>query len=137
MRNRVGGPGSYNAICDVCGLKYKASALLKRWDGLMVCKWDWEPRHPQEFIRAKNDNVPLPFIRPDSDGIDVGPTYDCSVYEVEQYVNHVFLGILQDKTDGTGTQEEYTIHKVKTYGGTLHIPDGLILHVTCSLEIGT
>ena len=69
MRNRVTGPGGYNVICDVCGLKYKASDLLKRWDGAMVCKWDWEPRHPQEFIRAKNDTTKLPFIRPDNDGL--------------------------------------------------------------------
>lgn len=34
--------GDWNAICDVCGQKYKASQLMKRWDGLMVCKEDWE-----------------------------------------------------------------------------------------------
>jgi hypothetical protein len=68
-RNRVTGIGGHNAICDVCGLKYKADELLKRWDGAMVCKWDWEPRHPQEFIRAKRDVTPLPFTRPDENGL--------------------------------------------------------------------
>ena len=68
-RNRVTGPGGYNAICDVCGLKYKAADLLKRWDGAMVCKWDYEPRHPQEFLRAKNDTTKLSFTRPENDGL--------------------------------------------------------------------
>ena len=66
-RNRVGGPGSYNALCDVCGLKYKASELSRRWDGAMVCEKDFETRHPQEFVRARRDNPKLPFIRPDMD----------------------------------------------------------------------
>ena len=55
--------GDYNAICDVCGLKYKASELRKRWDGAMVCQEDWEPRHPQEFIRAIKETSTLPFTR--------------------------------------------------------------------------
>ena len=137
MYNKVGGPGSYNAICDVCGMKYKAKDLQKRWDGMMVCQQDWEPRHPQEFIRVIPDNKKLPFILSDSDGIDVAPTYDCSTYNTDIYLHHIFTGILQGQTDDAGLQESYTIRKVKTYGGTVHIPDGLILHVTCSLEIGT
>ena len=136
MRNSVGGPGSYSAICDVCGLKYKASELMKRWDGAMVCKWDYETRHPQEFVRAKRDNPVLPFIRPDStDGIDVGPTYACSTFDVETYLNSFFQDILESYANTT-IPGSFTIYKVRTYGGTVHIPDGVILHVKCSLEIG-
>lgn len=56
--------GDHNAICDVCGWKYKASDLRKRWDGYMVCDKDWEPRHPQDFLRAVQDQAPLPWTRP-------------------------------------------------------------------------
>ena len=59
--------GDWNAICDVCGHKYKASQLKKRWDGLMVCDEDWETRHPQEFIRPIKDMQKLPFTRPRGD----------------------------------------------------------------------
>jgi hypothetical protein len=34
--------GDWNGICDVCGEKYKASQLYLRWDGLRVCREDWE-----------------------------------------------------------------------------------------------
>ena len=44
--------GDRNAICDMCGFKYKLSQLRKRWDGLMVCLKDWEPQHPQSLIRV-------------------------------------------------------------------------------------
>lgn len=57
--------GDYNAICDVCGRKYKASELRKRWDGAMVCSEDYEPRHPQDFIRGIRETTKLPFTRPE------------------------------------------------------------------------
>lgn len=63
--------GDYNAICDVCGFKYKASQLQQRWDGLMVCPEDWEIRHPQEMIRPIPDQNKLPWTRPDIPVADV------------------------------------------------------------------
>lgn len=53
----------YNAICDVCGFKYKASFLRKRWDGLMVCEADYEQRHIADFYATRNDTHILPYIR--------------------------------------------------------------------------
>lgn len=44
--------GDWNAICDVCGFKFKASQLKERWDGLMVCKEDWERRHPSDYYKG-------------------------------------------------------------------------------------
>lgn len=52
------------AVCDVCGREFLASTLMKRWDGLVVCADDWEPRHPQEFVRAvKEDSRAKGYIR--------------------------------------------------------------------------
>lgn len=42
-------PGDWNAICDQCGAKYKASELLLQWDGFRVCSTCLDPRHPQEL----------------------------------------------------------------------------------------
>lgn len=53
-----------NAICDVCGQKFKLSQLRKRWDGLWVCKQDFEYRHPQEYIKARHEQFTLPVIKP-------------------------------------------------------------------------
>lgn len=59
--------GDWNAICDCCGFKFKASELRERWDGLMVCPEDWESRHPQDFLRVRGDNPSVPWTRPESD----------------------------------------------------------------------
>jgi len=57
-------PGVWNVICDVCGFEYKSDELRKRWDGLMVCQHDWEPRHPQDLLRVPREDVSVPWTRP-------------------------------------------------------------------------
>ena len=55
--------GDWNAICDRCGRKFKASRLRKDWQGFMVCERDWEPRHPQDFVRAGRPETSPPWTR--------------------------------------------------------------------------
>jgi len=55
--------GDWEAICDVCGRKYKASKLKQRWDGLMCCPQDWEIRQPQDFVRGVPDPQLVPWVR--------------------------------------------------------------------------
>ena len=55
--------GDYKVVCDACGKRYLASQLRQRWDGLMVCPSDYEVRQPQDFVRARVDNLTVPFLR--------------------------------------------------------------------------
>ena len=55
--------GDWDAICDVCGRKFKASKLKMRWDGIMACPQDWEPRQPQDFVRGVADPQLVPWVR--------------------------------------------------------------------------
>lgn len=57
-------PGDNNAVCDRCGKPFKASQLKKTWDGLWVCGPDWEPRHPQDFVRGVKDDQSVRISRP-------------------------------------------------------------------------
>jgi hypothetical protein len=74
--------GQYLAICDVCGFTFKNTQLKERWDGQMVCQQDWEPRHPQEFIRNGSPVPPLPWTRPESADVFIDVTYDTYVCTV-------------------------------------------------------
>ena len=56
--------GSWNVTCDVCSKKIKASDAKQRWDGFIVCPDDFENRHPQDFVRARQDKISVPFTRP-------------------------------------------------------------------------
>ena len=58
--------GDPNAICERCGHKYKRSQLRKTWDGLDVCPYDFEHRHPQDFLRAKEDRQAIEDPSPES-----------------------------------------------------------------------
>lgn len=57
-------PGDWNAVCFVCGQKFKASMLIKHWQGYYVCKDDWEMRHPQDFVKGVPDNQTPPWTQP-------------------------------------------------------------------------
>jgi hypothetical protein len=72
--------GNWNALCDSCGRKFKATSLKKRWDGLMVCAEDWEQRHPQDLLRVQKEKIAVPFSRP-YPAQDTFTSYICSVYE--------------------------------------------------------
>lgn len=71
-------PGDNNAICDRCGKPFKASELRKTWDGLWVCRGDWEPRHPQDFVRGVKDDQSVRVSRPP-------PAVDTFVYTPPDY----------------------------------------------------
>ena len=58
-------PGNHLLTCDECGFVYRYSEMKKRWDGAMVCSKDFEPKHPQESVRARSDKIHVPVARPD------------------------------------------------------------------------
>jgi len=39
-------------LCDSCGRKITNKEARKRWDGLVVCQNDWEPKHPALTYRV-------------------------------------------------------------------------------------
>ena len=58
--------GGWKVICDVCGRLFKEHDLQRRWDGVMVCSGDWEPRQPQDFVRGVADKQAPPWARPEA-----------------------------------------------------------------------
>ena len=68
--------GSWNICCDVCNRKVKSTEIQQRWDGLMVCKDDFELDHPQKYIRVRADGMAVPDIRERGGEIDVSPVCD-------------------------------------------------------------
>jgi hypothetical protein len=73
--------GDWNAQCAECGAKRKSSELRLTWDGFRTCDTCWQPRQPQDFVRAttthkgvpwSNDRPPPTFVNTDTrpDGSD-------------------------------------------------------------------
>ena len=56
--------GGWNCICDRCGQKKKASEVRQEWTGFIVCTTCFEYRHPQDFVRARQDKISVSFSRP-------------------------------------------------------------------------
>jgi hypothetical protein len=61
--------GDWNAICQRCGLKHKASTIKQEWTGLRVCNECWEPRHPQTLLRVPQEHVATPWSSPEPEDV--------------------------------------------------------------------
>jgi len=85
--------GNWNAICDVCGFRFKASELKQDWKGLRVCQQDYELRHPQDFIRVRGDNPAVPWTRPEGEDIFVAPA--CYLWDQSCYTGLAVTGCAQ------------------------------------------
>ena len=134
-RHSVGGSYAYSVVCDRCGFIFKNHQLRKEWTGAMVCHGSgtndcWEPRNEQDLIRVRSDTHVLPYTRPEPEGIDVSPTFNCDGLLEDIITNTMFNNLLL--AQGAIT---YDVYKVKTFGGTVTVPDGMTLVVKCTLEI--
>jgi hypothetical protein len=57
-------PGQYLFICDRCGTPYYSRDGRIEWNGLFVCKYCYEPRQPQDFVRGLKDDQRVEIARP-------------------------------------------------------------------------
>jgi hypothetical protein len=62
-------PGEHLVVCDRCGFTLYSGEAKKTWDGLIVCPEDWEPRHPQDFVRGRKDQQSVEDARPYPDTV--------------------------------------------------------------------
>jgi hypothetical protein len=68
--------GKWKAVCQRCGFDYKNTQLRLEWTGLRVCSGAgtndcYEVRHPQDFVKGKEDRQAPPWVSPEPDEIDV------------------------------------------------------------------
>lgn len=49
-------PGNHWVDCDRCGATIRTKDAKLTWDNLVVCPNDWEPRHPQDFVKGREED---------------------------------------------------------------------------------
>jgi hypothetical protein len=64
MRRQGYRPGDHKIVCDRTGFTVWASETTREWTGAVVRGGSYEPRHPQDFVRAKRDQQAVPDPRP-------------------------------------------------------------------------
>ena len=68
--------GGHWVECQRTGRVVRNYDIRKEWTGLLVAKEEWEPRHPQEFIRGIVDNPSAQgYKNSETTGTDVGLDY--------------------------------------------------------------
>lgn len=56
--------GDWNAICFRCGSKFKASTMIKNWQGFYTCQRCFEPRQSQDFATGIKEVTTPPWTQP-------------------------------------------------------------------------
>lgn len=96
--------GDWNALCDICGEKHKASHLKLRWDGLRVCSPCWEIRHPQDLIRPIKERNSVPWTRPRPEDLEVEV---CTISGVNAVANWAVAGcMIAGHNNGTPPEDQ-------------------------------
>lgn len=57
-------PGAHNIQCDRTGFKVKSTQARKQWNNLIVRSESFEPRHPQDYLKSKQDQPGVRDARP-------------------------------------------------------------------------
>ena len=83
--------GQYWVECQRCGLDYRAKHIRKQWDGLIVCESCWEPRHSQDFVRGRADQM-----RPRGPSNPVGLVVMDSTTGSTSIPGGTFIGMFQE-----------------------------------------
>jgi hypothetical protein len=73
--------GDHLMVDDESGYTHYASEMVERWDGAFVHHSNNETRHPQEFVKARNDPYPLKDVRPDNFSPVIDNTFEIEVGE--------------------------------------------------------
>jgi hypothetical protein len=68
-------PGTYNVVCDVCGMDFKSDEVKTRWDGAIVCFDDYEPRHMSDLLRVRREKPDVPWTVPEPDDVFIDVPY--------------------------------------------------------------
>lgn len=66
-------PGAHWVIDDVTGFKVLSTKTRKQWDGAVVAEDVYEPRQPQDLIRARRERPGVINARPRPNDTFIGP----------------------------------------------------------------
>lgn len=126
--------GDWNAVCEMCGRKRKASTMVKNWQGGWRCPEHNEPRQPQDFVRATADVQRPPWTQPrpqhlyaarcTPNGITAYPGYAVPGCVIPNYVHPMFDADVVDIDDmsaaeiSAGSFVTGTVYQITVLGNT-------------------
>lgn len=81
--------GGHWIICDRTGMAIRAEDAKEEWTGSVVAKDVWEPRHPQDFLRAmEDDQSPKGLVRTEPQDSEL-----YGLYIVGDYIDSGYFGL--------------------------------------------
>ena len=72
-------PGNWKVACHRCGFWFPSNEIKRDWTGLLVCKKDFETRHPQTLINIRGETAVPSFVSKDPTDVFVAV---CDAYSI-------------------------------------------------------
>lgn len=115
--NRKGGynKGEHLVVCDRSGKVYDSSNTRREWNGLIVGKDEWEPRHPQEFRRGIREDIAVKEARPGAPSLS---TLSASIDDITAVSGGVASGVY---TSGAADNTRPFVYWTLDLGSTIDL----------------
>ena len=81
--------GSNWVRCQKCGMDVRAEDARKQYDGLIVCREDYDTRHPQELVRSLKERTAAKLRTSSTENTNVPDSWG---YVLEDYVEEGYVG---------------------------------------------
>jgi len=117
--------GQWKMASDRSGRAYLNSDIRTEWTGLKVGKDEWEPRHPQEYVRGVVDNYAVRDARPRPDLLET-LTFQADFDLIVERDNEIItdrdgneLTLREGANSTIGQEYTVTDKRITLYGGDL------------------
>lgn len=124
--------GGFYRVDDRSGARVRARDTREEWNGAIVAAEDFEPRHPQDFVRSRPDRQNVPKPRPVPPIIDVGPKTTTTTADAASQATS--LVVTSSTGFHNGGRVKVMLDNGDAYLGTISaIPDSTHLTITPGL----
>ena len=95
--------GGHWVECQRTGFVIRNEDARKEWTGIIVAKEEWEPRHPQDFLRGVVDNqAAVGLVVPETSGTFISGGGDIAVVGI-MVVGEAVIGTDFTSTNPSGS----------------------------------
>lgn len=117
--------GQWKMMSDRSGQTFLNSDIKTEWTGLKVAKSEWEPRHPQEYVRGVVDDYAVRDARPRPDLLET-LTFQADFDLIVERDNEIItdrdgneLTLREGANSTIGQEYTVTDKRITLYGGDL------------------
>lgn len=120
-------------IDSITGFRIRSSEAVEQWDGNVVHRNYAEPRHPQDYVRARQEDIAVENARPPVPPTFIGPKQ--TTLSAAAAAGATTLPLTSSAGFAAGHAISLMLSDATTFLGTVAtVPDGTSITITSALK---